>query len=680
MKHFAKHSASSLSQFLLVASIMAACAGTAAAQFGGQATGPADGGYAAATADEKSPVAVRAQFTAPSPGKPGYLLVTAVIEPGWAIYSITQKDSGPIRTEIQVVPPQGIRLAGPFQPSVAPEVTKEEEAFGDLPIEKHHGTVTWSAPLELGPGVDPASLRIGGKFKMQACTPNSCNPPQDIPFVAALGQGAALPVQANANWQAPATPPAAPPAAAPRATAPSAPFDLGALEIAENDEIKQTSMLLAILMGFVGGLILNLMPCVLPVIGLKILSFVEQAGHDRRHAFMLNVWYSLGLLSVFLVLATLAVTLGLGWGQLFSFSGFNISLAAVVFVMGLSFLGVWEIPIPGFVGRGKGVELAQKEGGAGAFAKGALTTLLATPCSAPFLAPALTWAVSQPPQQTYAVFTAVGLGMASPYLLIGAFPNLIAFLPKPGEWMDTFKQAMGFVLLGTVVFLLTFIPGSLVVPTIGFLFGLWAACWWIGRTPFTADPAVRSRAWFTAVAIGGAAWLATFGWLVDVMQTHFDRAVDQAIAKRLSEHPAQMGQQGSASPGTQNTTTRDSDGLPWQAFTRQALEKSIAAGNTVLVDFTADWCLTCKTLEATVLNTRDVRDAVQANRVVALQADWTHGDAEVTAMLELLGSKQVPVLAIFPVGNPNQPTVIRGGYTKQTLLDALAKAGPSKPR
>ncbi len=128
-------------------------------------------------------------------------------------------------------------------------------------------------------------------------------------------------------------------------------------------------MALVVLTGFLGGLILNLMPCVLPVIGLKILSFLEQSGHSRGHALALNIWYSLGLLSVFLVLATLAVTPGLtlGWGQLFSYSVFNVTLAAVVFVMGLSFLGVWEVPIPGFVGRGTAVELAEKRGLRGPF-------------------------------------------------------------------------------------------------------------------------------------------------------------------------------------------------------------------------------------------------------------------------------------------------------------------------
>ena len=211
----------------------------------------------------------------------------------------------------------------------------------------------------------------------------------------------------------------------------------------------------AIFAGFLGGLILNIMPCVLPVIGLKILSFVEQAGHNRRRALMLNVWYSAGLLAVFFILASLAIgPQHLGWGELFGRPWFTITLSAVVFVMALSFMGVWEVPLPTFLGSGKTGELAAQEGAAGAFFKGVLTTFLATPCSAPIFAPALVWATAQPAWLTYTVFLSAGLGMASPYLLVGAFPALLRFLPKPGAWMETFKTFMGFVLMGTVVYLL----------------------------------------------------------------------------------------------------------------------------------------------------------------------------------------------------------------------------------
>jgi len=400
---------------------------------------------------------------------------------------------------------------------------------------------------------------------------------------------------------------------------------------------------------------------VLPVIGLKLLSFVEQAGQSRRQALMLNVWYSLGLLAVFVVLASLAVFISLGWGQLFSFTWFNVVLAAVVFTMGLSLLGVWEIPIPGLLGTGKADDLSRREGAVGAFCKGVLTTILATPCSGPFLASALAWAVGQPPLKTYAVFLSVGIGMASPYLLIGVFPSLIRFLPKPGPWMDTFKQIMGFVLLGTVAYLLTLIPWIYVVPTVAFLFGLWAACWWIGRAPLTSNFSVKVRAWLSAAAFAGVVWFAMFGWLAGVMAGRFERTLQAA--------------RGTCANGSAGQAENQ---LQWRPFSRKTLDQLIAAQNTVMVDFTADWCMTCKTLEKFVLNTPRTCRAVRRNRVATLRADWTHASPEVTEMLDLLGSKQVPVIAIFPAERANQPILLRGGYTQEMLLDALDEAGPSK--
>ncbi len=652
-----------------VFAVLTAIALPAAAQWNA-AEAPGGGSFGdAAGGTQKSVVTVDAQFTAPAAGKPGRLFVTAHIEPGWHIYSITQPTSdkgNPTVTQIKIEPPKGVRMAGKFKASVAPKSKPEPDAYGDLPIETHDGTVTWYAPIEFDPGVDPSKLKIAGTLSFGACDANSCSPPKDELFTASLGQGVKVPEEPpTAIENPPETTNASsnPPAESNKKT-----LDLGALKISENDEIHKSSTWLIIATGFLGGLLLNLMPCVLPVIGLKLLSFLGQSGHARGRAFALNVWYSLGLVSVFWVLATLAVTLGMGWGQLFSLNGFNITLAAVVFTMGLSFLGVWEIPIPGFVGRGKALKLEDKEGPAGAFAKGVLTTVLATPCSAPFLASALTWAVSQPPAKAYAVFTAAGLGMASPYLLIGAFPNLISFLPKPGAWMDTFQQIMGFVLLGTVIFLLTFIPAALVVPTVAFLFSLWGSCWAAGRISPLHEPGEKTIRWLTAAAFGFIMWFVSFGWLGDVMQGYFNRNVEQAVAQRL----AKIGKSGCLE-GEQNANR-----LPWQPFTPKALEDAIASGSTVLVDFTADWCLTCKTLEAAVLNTREIEAAVKAGGVVTLHADWTHGEPEVTKMLELLGSKQVPVLAIFPAGDPNRPIVLRGGYTQGRLLEALKQAGPSK--
>lgn len=616
----------------------------------------------AAPPPAESLVTVQGVFSRPDAQGRAELTVEAMMAPGWHIYSITQPAGGPVRTKIQLTPSPQYEV-GQFQAATPPE-KKAEAAFGGLTVESHYGKAVWRAPLKLGAGVDPANLKLEGRLTAQPCDPNSCLPPRPFAFQARLVGGVApstvttdqktppglaltprqpLAAESSAASASDLQTAAGPGGASRHAVAGPAPtgnrpaFEVDKIEVVDREQIRDTSLLVALALGFLGGLILNVMPCVLPVIGLKIFAFMQQAGQSRREAFLLNVWYSAGLMSVFLVLAGLAVALGWGWGQLFSMAGFSITMAAVVFAMGLSFLGVWEIPIPGFVGRGKANELADREGAGGAFAKGVLTTLLATPCSGPGVAYALTWTVTQPPAYTFAVFAAMGLGMASPYLLIGAFPGLLRFLPKPGAWMETFQQLMGFVLLGTVVFILTFIPSRQVVPTVALLFGIWLACWWIGRTSLAADLQARLRAWLTAAAITGVVWLGAFGGF-------FEKSVT----------------------------------LPWQPFTRTAFEDHVQSRKTVLVDFTADWCLTCKTLERFVLNTPEVKDAVESNGVVTLKADWTHGDKEVTEMLEKLGAKQVPVLAIFPAGSPNTPISLPGNYGVRTVIEAIEKATAMK--
>ncbi|HEY1065926.1 MAG TPA: thioredoxin family protein, partial [Pirellulales bacterium] len=270
------------------------------------------------------------------------------------------------------------------------------------------------------------------------------------------------------------------------------------------------------------------------------------------------------------------------------------------------------------------------------FFKGVVATLLATPCSGPFVGSVLGATLTMPVSEIYLVFAAVGLGMASPYLVIGVFPKLVSFLPKPGAWMETFKQAMGFMLMGGVIFLVNSLPSDYFIPTFTFLIGLWAAVWWIGRTDPTADFSTTARAWMVAGTIVLLVSAASFGMLI---------------------------------PGKD---------LPWKPFTKEALAQYQAEGKTVLVDFTADWCTNCKAIEKFVLNTWWTSKVVDANGVITLKADMTEESEEIQSMLNSLGSTSIPVTAIFPADRPNEPLVIRDIYTSWTLLDALNEAGPSK--
>ncbi len=389
-------------------------------------------------------------------------------------------------------------------------------------------------------------------------------------------------------------------------------------------------------LGILGGLILNLMPCVLPVIGLKLISFIEQSQGSRWEAFRLNLIYALGILSVFLVLGTLAATLNLGWGEQFTNTGFKLTMVILVFAMALSFLGIWEIPIPGFVGRGKSQELAAKEGPAGAFFKGVFTTILATPCSGPFLGPLFGYTIKQPPVVTYVIMLSIGLGMALPYLIVGAIPALIRWLPRPGAWMDTFKQLMGFVLLGTTVFLMSSLNQDLFLPTIATLFAVWFGCWWIGRVSIMATLNRKMISWVSAAGSAAIVGFLSFQ-LLGPHETYVD----------------------------------------WQTYTPTALSSASQQGKTVMVDFTANWCATCKFNLKFAIDTPEVSSLLEQNGIVPMLADWSDESEDLKKTLESLGSRSIPLLAIFPANSPDKPIILRDLVTKQRVLDALKQAGPS---
>ncbi|MBU4397946.1 MAG: thioredoxin family protein [Planctomycetes bacterium] len=593
-------------RILIFLSAVLAAALPAVGQFSLDEANPSGGLFDSAPSREKSVVSVQGTFTAPTEGKPGELFVTAKIEPGWHIYSIAQPSGGPIATRITVDLPPGVRLTNEFRPSVAPD-KKLEPVFDNIMVETHHGTVVWRAPLEFAAGVDPSTLRIEGAVTVQPCDANSCLPPRELPFTAMLGP-------------------------APLAASRAAPE--GAAE-----RLSLHTVLSQLLFAFLGGLILNIMPCVLPVISLKLLAFMQQAGESRGRVFALNVWYSIGLISVFMVLAALAATAGLAWGEQFTLPWFKVAMTGLVFVMALSFLGVWEIPIPGFVGAGKAGQLQTREGPAGAFFKGVFTTILATPCSGPFLGPVFGFLLGKPPFLVYGIFAAVGLGMASPYLIIGAFPKLIRYLPKPGGWMETFKQLMGFLLLATVIYLFSTLTTPYFLPTMTLLLGLWIACWWIGRTPATATPQVKATAWLGAIIVA-----------VLVGRLAFTVLFWEPI-------------------------------IPWQPFSPKALQQARAEGKTVMVDFTADWCPNCKTNSRLAIEKEAVLKLVRVNGVAPLIADWTDKSPVIKKALNDLGYNSIPLLAIWPAQPAEKEVILLPDLISENqVLKALKEAGPSKPR
>ena len=401
------------------------------------------------------------------------------------------------------------------------------------------------------------------------------------------------------------------------------------------------SLALALCFALLGGIVLNLMPCVLPVIGLKVLSFVEQAGKDRRQIFMLNLVYSLGIISVFIVLAAFSAAVGLSWGSQSQKPWFNITMMAIIFSMALSFLGVWEIPIPGFATTPGISRSTQRTGYEGAFLKGIITTLLATPCSGPMLGTVFALTAKLPALQIFLIYFTVGLGMALPYLIIGAFPSSIKFLPKAGAWMDTFKNLMGFMLLGTVIWLFTLIQSVYYIPTLILLFSLWFAFWMIGRVPIYESVRNRLKPWLIGGPIAAIISVAGFWFYL------------------YYENPNE---------------------LKWKPYSAAALNQATGQGKTVLLDLTADWCATCKWNLFWSINQYEVKQLVNQYDVVALKADFSKDSEENDHLLKVqLQSSSIPILAIYPANSPKNPIVLRDVVQMQDVLDALKKAGPSKP-
>jgi len=601
------------------------------------------------------------------PGETAEIRITASVPPKYHIYALAERDPqrGSKPTLIAIQTASGLVPQRPTTDAV-PIVDNSIPSFG---IQRYHeGNVTWTQRIEVPKDTPAGDYSIIGLLGYQVCeSGGSCELPSSVRFAATLQVGAersatdamlkfapgenypkvAAAAAALADFygdarENPASVASQPPipvsekvASAGAATPAGPAYDLGRI-VPRSSDAEERSLGYYIALAFVGGLILNLMPCVLPVIGLKVMSFVEQSGKSRGHAFMLNVWFSVGIICVFLVLGLLAATIGLKWGGQNGTTSFNVTIAAVVFAMALSLLGVWEVPIPGFFGSGSVQSAASKEGPLGAFLKGIVTTVLATPCTAPLMAAAIAWAVAQPLATNLTVFATVGLGMASPYLLIGVYPELLRFLPKPGPWMETFKQISGFVLLGTVIFILSYIDQKALVPTILLLLGIAVACWVVARTPLTAELGARLKAWGRA-AVVLVLFAAGAGWMYQL-----------AIAP--------------VDPG-------------WQPFSLERLQQvAVEDGKTVLVDFSAEWCINCKFFEKTVLHTEPVEDAIKSDGVVTMYGDFTHSPPEIVKTFEALGVNGVPVIAIFPGNAPYEPIVFTGGYSQKNLIAALAEA------
>ncbi len=406
----------------------------------------------------------------------------------------------------------------------------------------------------------------------------------------------------------------------------------GVFAASPTNAAHDNGLLAALALAFLGGLILNLMPCVLPVLSMKALA-LARTGSDNAAAKREGLFYLAGVMATFATMATVLLTLkasgaALGWGFQLQSPVVVLGLALLMATIGMNLFGAFELPL-GFAGAGD--HLAQSGGAKGAFFTGALAVVVASPCTAPFMGAALGFALTQPVLAAASVFLALGLGFAAPFTIVSFSPALVRLLPKPGNWMNTFKQAMAFPMFATAIWLL----------------------WVLARQSGT-DAVIIGLAVGLGIAL--VVWLCRitrglWSWVVGIAG---------AVALTISSALALIPPAPSAQP-------------MWQPWSEQALASARQTGRPVLVDFSAAWCVTCLVNERVALNDATVMKRLKEARVVTLKGDWTNPDPAITAALHQFGRDGVPLYALYRPGGKTE--VLPQILTPEIVLAALENAG-----
>ncbi len=484
--------------------------------------------------------------------------------------------------------------------------TKEVESTDGKKSQGYEGTVYLPAKMTAS-GKAGDTRQISVKVDALACNPENCMPvkPEAMLSILLSDKVEIDPAAADVFGIAPAAEPAA----------------------VKGMSVKsvERSFLGYLVFAFIGGLILNVMPCVFPVLGIKIMSVVEQAGEDKKQVLLHGLSYTLGILLCFWGLGGLVIALGKTWGFQLQSPGFVYGLCVFFLIFGLNMAGLFEI---GASAVGVGADLQAKHGLSGSFFSGLLATVVATPCSAPFLGSALGYTVTLPAPQAMLMFTMIGIGLASPFLVLSLVPSLVSALPRPGAWMESFKQAMSFLLFGTVAFLAWVLTGMIEgQPLLFLLFSLVIialGCWIYGRWSLPHKPS-RTRLIAVLLTLGCLVGGMTFGW--------------PKVEK-----------------GTDSEGSHVEGGLNWEAWSPEKAAQLRTEGKAVYIDYTAKWCFTCQ------VNKRVYKDAalqklIADKKIVLLKADWTNEDPRITKALSDLGKAAVPVNVLYLPGK-SEPVIL----------------------
>jgi len=405
--------------------------------------------------------------------------------------------------------------------------------------------------------------------------------------------------------------------------------------------------LAALLFALLGGALLNLMPCVFPVLGIKVMGFVEHAHGDPRAMRMQGVMFTIGVVASFVALAAIMLSLRaagtqLGWGFQLQSPAVVVCLAALFFVLALNLSGVFEW---GAFAQSLTSNLSAKGRYADALLSGVLASVVATPCTAPFMGAAVGFTLTQDAASALLVFLVLGFGMALPVLLLSMFPRLLRVLPKPGAWMETFKQVLAFPLYATVA---------------------WLA--WILGALGGNDATFALLAGLVLVAMG--AWF--YGrW------AHAGGIWQPAIAVMLGAVGIAIAWPGQMAPQEVSHAAPKAGELAWQPWSPEEVQRLTGDGKAVFVDFTAAWCVTCQVNKRVALNNADVVKAFAAHGLTPLKADWTRRDPRITAELASLGRNAIPVYAIYLPGG-QAPRLLPEVLTPSLVLDEVSRLPAAK--
>lgn len=442
-------------------------------------------------------------------------------------------------------------------------------------------------------------------------------------------------VRETGRWNQTALEFTAQPGVSVNALQPGASFDLPAVEPSPAAAPQSIGFLQAALFALIGGLILNLMPCVFPVLSMKALTLVEKRGAERGEARLLGLVFAAGVIGTFLALGGLLLALRVAglpdlWGVQLQVPAVVISLALLMFLIGLNFLGVFEIGAS-LQNVGSGVK---DSGRRGAFLTGVLAVFVAAPCLAPFMAGALAFALAQPPIASLSVFAFLGVGLALPFVLVSFFPNMLGFLPKPGGWMVRFRQLLAFPMFATAIWLVW-----VLVSQVGPNGVIWS---------LTAFLAAGFAVW--AFSLRGVAARATA--VVGVLLTL------GAVVSTARLEPVEMG-----SPA----------GGAWASWSPEAIAEARAEGRPVFVDFTAAWCVTCQVNKLGALSEGPVKAVFAEENVALFRADFTNRDAVIAEELARHGAPGVPLYLVYPADG-GAPEVLPPLLTGSIVIQAVDRA------